>query len=452
MIGISLVIETPRAGDAGHRFLTSCPELGETEIARRVAEASRTQVGTTFISVSRQVTQILKNSTVREGTERIILNGIKVTDLEQSDIEAVQLALTDLFEPLKCLTDTLRWQSIELTTVIVRQELQEWIDRPVFRELPTISVARTGRLTQDTVSIPKRRLPRRSVAWVIGASVMAASMVAVAILVGKLFDGGGGLDPRPPESSVPTAFQELSLEWDCTSDELGASLLRAANWDRREQVDAIGLDSILADGEVLAIMDEIIATNPPSQFLVSPAVVREDGFHRLVMNRGVMSANDAHALRLWLFASWQRFSELKRDASQASRFLRQIEEGDAFSKFIIKVSEIQFDIGTGDGFREPATPLFNRQDVMIYRALVQVHQEMVNTGVVSKLVDDGSDLPTFIDSLRDSRDTISKLVGDSRNSLMSNPRVASEGLGVVRDAYQSLEQFLANLSKLNAYE
>ncbi len=67
----------------------------------------------------------------------------------------------------------------------------------------------------------------------------------------------------------------------------------AANWDRREQADALSLDAALADGDIVVIMDEVIATDHPAQFLVSPALEREDGFRRLVMNPGANSANDA---------------------------------------------------------------------------------------------------------------------------------------------------------------
>jgi hypothetical protein len=450
MIGFCLVIETPRAGDAGHRFLTSCSDVGESEIARVMAEASRTPVSDTFISVSRQVTQTLKNSTVREGTERIILNGVKVGDLEQSDIDAVQVALTKLFVPLQRLTDTLSWQSIERTTVILRPELQGWIDRPEFRKLPTTkSAARTGRLTQDTVSIPKRRLPRRAVAWAIVATGIATLVVAVAILVKNPFNGGAGPDPRPPEPPGQAAFQQLARDWDCTPDELGVSLLRAANWDRREQADVIGLDAMLADGEVLAIMDKVKATSHPAQLLVSPAVERDDRFRRLVMDRGAKSANDARALRRWLFASWQRFSELKRDASHASDFLREIQGGDAFSRAIMMISEVQLDVGTGEGFREPATPLFDRQDVMIYRALEHIHQRLGDAGVAQVLIAEnangGSDLPTFVARLEESRDRIPRLIGESRRTVID--QVPAEGVRVVRDdAYKSLEQFLLQLS------
>jgi len=67
MTGLCLIIETPCAGDSGHRFLSSSPDLSESEIARIATEANRTAVGAEYISVSREARQLLKNATVREG-------------------------------------------------------------------------------------------------------------------------------------------------------------------------------------------------------------------------------------------------------------------------------------------------------------------------------------------------------------------------------------------------
>jgi len=406
-------------------------------------------VGRNYISVSREVTQSLKNSTVRTGTEQIVLHGAGTEDIGPADVAAVQDALRSLFLSLQRLTDTIDWRSAGRSTVISCPELREWIERPEFRELQLrTTAASTSHSTRDAVSKHKRR-PRRPVAWVVAAASIATLIIAVAILVGKLFNGGEGPGPRPPEPPGRAAFQHLAREWDCTPDELGASLLRAANWDRREQADVIGLDSMLADGEVLAIMDKINATSHPAQFLVSPALEREDGFRRLVIDRGAKSANDARALRRWLFSMWQRFSELKRDASRASDFLREIEGGDAFSRSIMMIAEFQLDVGTGEGFREPATPLFDRQDVMIYRALESIHQTLGDAGAAQVLIaenaNDGSALPTFVARLEASRDSIPRLIGESRRTVID--QVPAEGVGVVRDdAYKSLEQFLLQLS------
>ena len=120
MTGLSLIVETPCAGDSGHRFLSSSPDLSESEVTRIVTEANRIPVGPTYISVSREARQMLKNATVREGTERIILNGVDVGTLTPSDINSVEADLTDLFSPLRALAETMDWQSSERSTVIIR--------------------------------------------------------------------------------------------------------------------------------------------------------------------------------------------------------------------------------------------------------------------------------------------------------------------------------------------
>ncbi len=56
----------------------------------------------------------------------------------------------------------------------------------------------------------------------------------------------------------------------------------------------------------------------------------------------------------------------------------------------------------------------------------------------------GSDMPSFIAMLEESRATIPKAIGQSHRTLTD--QVPTERIGVVRDAYESLEKFLLQLS------
>jgi len=453
MTGLCLIIETPCAGDSGHRFLSSSPDLSESEIARIATEANRTAVGAEYISVSREARQLLKNATVREGTERIILSGVDVGTLTPTDIDSIKTALTELFSPLQALAETLDWQSSERSTVIIRSELRDWIDQPKFRDVPLITTSANSFHSSNYAASPReRRSFARPIVWAAATSAVAVLLIATAILVGMILSRNGEPEPVPPVPRGNAAFQELADTWGCSPEELGESLLRAANWDRREEAGTIGLDALLVDGEVLAIIEAVRTTDPPGQFLMSPAIKHEDAFWRLMMDRSIHSGSDAIALRRWLFDSWQKFLALKENASLARHFVDDIEHGDSFSKFIVSVPEVQFDIGTGEGFREPATPLFDRQDVLIYRALINIHQVMRDAGVPQMLIANGhveSDLSKFVAMLSESRNAISRMVGDSRNAAMNAPEVPAEGVGKVRDAYQSLEQFLSQLSAVD---
>ena len=449
MAGLCLIIETPCAGDSGHRFLSSSPELSESEITCIATEANRVPVGATYISVSREARQLLKNSTVREGTERIILDGIEIGRLQPPDINSLKAALTSLFSPLQALAETMDWKSNERSTVIVRSELQDWIDHPKFRDVPLMTtMVNSVQSGRDAASTRERMSLARRVVWAAAIGATAMLLIATVILVGRILSRDGDPGPVPPVPPDNAAFQELAEDWGCSPEELGASLLRAANWDRREEAGIAGLDSLVVDGQVLAIIEKVCTTSPPDQFLVSPAIEHQDEFRRFVMSLGINSRNDGLALRRWLFASWQKLSSLKRDASAARYFLSGIKVEEPFSKFIVEVSQVGLDEGIGEGFRKPATPLFDRQDLMIYFALTKIHQVMRDTGVAQALIADGhveSDLSKFINTLRESRTTIVAKVWFPQGVVYGE--VTENGAAPVKRALKSLEEFLMHLSE-----
>ena len=294
----------------------------------------------------------------------------------------------------------------------------------------------------------ERALSLRGIAWGIAVGGIVVLVVVVAILFGRRPKEDADADPVPGEPPPNTALRELARDWNCTPIELGRSLLRAANWDRREEADAIGLDAVLADGEILAILNRIEASNDTDRFLVSPAVEREGGFRRFLTGRGMETPSDVLAQRRWLFLTWQSFSELRQSGSRARSFLREIDGGDAFSRFIIMAAEIELDTGTGNGFREPTTPLFDQQDVMVYRMLGDVRHLMDDAGLTLLLMSGGdgeADLPKFVSMLEESRDTIPGALVESRRSAID--KISLEGVGVVRnDAYVDLKNFLLQLT------
>ena len=95
--GIYLVVETPRAGRLGHRYIRSSNVLPtEQSIVDIFTKAGMNPVGANYISVSMSVTQTLPGS-VRQGNERIVLIGVNT---QKVDIVKIKAALQKLFVPL----------------------------------------------------------------------------------------------------------------------------------------------------------------------------------------------------------------------------------------------------------------------------------------------------------------------------------------------------------------
>ncbi len=450
MSRLCLVVETPCGGDSGHRFLTSCADLNERDIARISADALRTPVGRNYISVSREVTQSLKNSTIRTGTEQIVLHGVGTGDIEPPDIADVQDALRGLFESLGELTDTIDWRSAGKSTVIVRSEMLQWLDRFEHMGIPRSDApTQPNRPTQNLELKGKRQPRRRPIKWMFCAAGLVVSIVIASISIRMLINAGTDCDPSPPKTPHSAVFQELVQEWNCTSDELGVSLLRAANWDKREEAERLGRDFALADGEVLAIIDKLNAHKQPHRFFVSPAVESEYGFRRVFDHR-VKSAADAIALRQWLFESWQAFSILKQSAIRAKKYLH--ENDGELAGFIKRVSGIEGDVGIGDGFQAPKTPLFDRQDMMIFQLLGKdIRQTLSDAGVLRRVLAVGGevepdDLSSLLSVLSKHREEMTRVIRESRKDVVDRVR-ASRGDGdYVFATYEKCEQFLLQLS------
>ena len=80
--GIYLVVETPRAGRLGHRYIRSSNVLPtEQSIVDIFTKAGMNPVGANYISVSMSVTQTLPGS-VRQGNERIVLIGVNTQKVD----------------------------------------------------------------------------------------------------------------------------------------------------------------------------------------------------------------------------------------------------------------------------------------------------------------------------------------------------------------------------------
>lgn len=131
--GIYLVVETPRAGRLGHRFIRSSNVLPtEQSIVDIFTKTGMNPVGANYISVSMPMTQTLPGS-VRQGNEKIVLIGVNT---QKVDIVKIKAALQKLFVPLDHLIKDTDWEKESNKIICFNPILEGWISTKDFQDLP----------------------------------------------------------------------------------------------------------------------------------------------------------------------------------------------------------------------------------------------------------------------------------------------------------------------------
>ena len=131
--GIYLVVETPRAGKLGHRYIKSSNVLPtEQSIVDVFTKAGMNPVGANYISISIPVIQTLPGS-VRQGNEKIVLIGVNT---QKVDIVKIKTALQKLFVPLDHVIKGTDWEKESNKIICFNPILQDWISGEDFQDLP----------------------------------------------------------------------------------------------------------------------------------------------------------------------------------------------------------------------------------------------------------------------------------------------------------------------------
>jgi hypothetical protein len=440
---IKLIIETPRAGELGHRILKSHTEISDETAGELIANSRKALIGENYVSVKKDVKQILKNGTVREGIERILLAGVDVRRLSDAQIEKVTQDLSELYEKLQRLIESSDWKTGQ-DMVISRPELQDWINKPQFLRLPAVATGPTGPQPPP----PDNWLVRliKILARLNLAKLILAGLILAAVLVAFIVFWFRDVSPPPPPPPPPPEerIQTLLTDWGCSKDQLAESLLRAVNWDRRKEVKRMDADSLLGDGEVSEMIDKLDNKHDtPDRFFASPAVEQETVFRQFVIDQGVSSPRQALDLRKWLFDSSQKLLELRKAAGVANHSLSLLETTDPYITFLDGIARQEFDAGFGDDFREPSTPLFERQDVMIFRELGRIKTRLEDLGVVSKT---NADLGVFLSSFRINGEEIETSRKNAVDEVTGKTESAPEDPVSIRASYLKLQEFLEQLS------
>ena len=130
---IYLVVETPRAGRLGHRYIRSSNVLPtEQSIVDIFTKAGMNPVGANYISVSMPMTQTLPGS-VRQGNEKIVLIGVNT---QKVDIVKIKGALQKFFVPLDQLIKGTDWEKESNKIICFNPILEGWISGEDFQDLP----------------------------------------------------------------------------------------------------------------------------------------------------------------------------------------------------------------------------------------------------------------------------------------------------------------------------
>jgi hypothetical protein len=122
---------------------------------------------------------------------------------------------------------------------------------------------------------------------------------------------------------------------------------------------------------------------------------------------------------------------------------------DPFTKYIIEIAKNDPSERSSDDFVEPKTPLFDRQDAIVYDLLQRTSRSLIDSGVVERgrvaLSDSRDDLRITVSYLKAVTNMQSK-IKKSREDV--NDKIDHSAFENVRSAYEQLEIFLDKFSKL----
>lgn len=450
-----LVIETPRAGDLGYRFLVSRVGLGESDLVRLVTESTRDPIGSNYISTWQEVAQTLNTKTVRFGAERIILYGVDTSSLAPEKLASVQNELRELFGPIETLTKSMDWRKSARSVIVVLPELQQWIEKPLFRELPfSDSSLPISAPLPCGASAGHQKRNRSSIFWIFLCSGLLAILAIFLVIFTWPHPPGtprGSSQSSLSQNAIVNDIEQLAKEWKCNQEDLGKSLLRAANWDRRNNT--LHLNAIKDDQEVKKLVARIIAAkkeSPTRGSLVSPSLRNEDNFRNWVIDQNIKTPEQARVLREQLFTAYKHLKDLEIACERVDDDISDTKVHDPFTKYIIEIPKDDSWERSSDDFVEPKTPLFDRQDAIVYDLLQRTSRSLIESGVVERervtSSDSRDDLRIVVAYLKADTELQSKL---DRSREAVNNKIKESAFGNVRGTYKQLEVFFAELSKLD---
>ncbi|MEN8215828.1 MAG: hypothetical protein ABFS56_05530 [Pseudomonadota bacterium] len=136
-MSVFLIAQTPRAGLRNHCFVVPDNFLQLTsrrEVRELLSTALSQAEGNDYIAVSKTVEQVASS---RQGREMLVLVGIDVQQLSESDRKKVRTKLEDYLSQLEILvTETIDWEKSDGDFFVLRSELDKWGQDNFFMDLP----------------------------------------------------------------------------------------------------------------------------------------------------------------------------------------------------------------------------------------------------------------------------------------------------------------------------
>jgi len=361
---VFLIVETPRAGDFGHRFLVPSWIRDEHLVASIAEDAARNPEGKCHVAVIRSTEQRLKSGPVRISSESLILAGIDGERLTPAQLEKVRVGLGCLWDQVDSLLPRLKRFGLSSRAILLNcDEIDEWAQHLPLAELPNARLP-TGRITAP--GHRARGLPR--------IALCSIAIIALLLTCGFLWNQTSK-PPSPGRSSserlrveVLRLLEKLAARWGCQTVDVASSICRATkrSTGADDPIARVLLEAASSES-FLGRIRSLSAGRPESLVALLPESDTETAgtLRELLRDRGDGAALE---LRRSLYGTWRAFVTLSDRSRAVSQSLKRLAvEPSGFRRTIAFSAEKTLDPGLGTHFAEPVTPIFDEQDAMIIR-------------------------------------------------------------------------------------
>jgi len=452
------------------------------------------------VGVSRTVKQVC-GTAVREGREIIVLAGVDATKISTTALKDLKKWLEEKLDQFQnSVLSKTDWSQLSDRNVLIEEAvLGEWlkeIDQE--RKLPHTDWCSGPRPRSGApqASLSEQNSPRsRGERW----SRRPLTLLVCLLLAYLLFDYVGILprsliaqpnswwwelfdtsynslfrsrtkrdtaadpnykrsDSKQEPCNLKGHITKLAEEWHCTELAVVHSLLRASNWDRRHKADEVKkVEQVLNDRDLCSllkpVLEEMMKTEGTNRLFMSQDFQSEQDLHACVQNYVLGDPDDVgkcRAFRDWLFETWTIWNMFKREVERTNSFLSISADGS--HKMLEMLANVKLDECYERDFFPPQTPLFDRQDRLIWGFLKEILNVMKDLGLISNEYTTQG-LPMCLKEIKQRREEIKAAVRRSRDECLKqfSKSQESEAARLVAAAFIALELFIDKLAEFNCY-
>lgn len=418
---IYLVVETPRAGRLGHRYIRSSNVLPtEQSIVDIFTKAGMNPVGANYISVSMSVTQTLPGS-VRQGNEKIVLIGVNT---QKVDIVKIKAVLQKLFVSLDQLIKDTDWEKESNKIICFNPILEGWISGEDFQDLPEYK--------------PEDPKPPPSV-----LSEIIKKLLFIIIVI--LFVGGGvwlsGIFPPPrikPDPDRPSVnksdsyTERLMGEFKCKEE------VDKFKKEMKSYIEATSpkYEESKLEEVAKSFFDE--KNKPKTEkyaFILNNSNEGLEFYYKEIIKFDCFKLIQ---LRQNIYKCVKTYNNICDFVENNDKLKVLLEEIKINKKFIIINTESKINVD----WYEPRTPLFNEQDkkaLQFFGEWIQKNKDCLNIKNAEE------DFSAYIKELNGKKDIIDKSFDDKIKELKNNPTNDNKNIA---DFYTLVKKFIKSLCEL----